>query len=122
MKRRSTFQRILAASVRHRSYSSRDRPAVTLKRVIPFMTGKDRTLLPGVLEYITEGIVPLIYTYYTSLFHSTDPTSPVEEDEEEIELAVPIASALIVSVLIKSRLIDQDSIVVIALCLSTGTG
>ena len=91
---RIQFQRLLAASVCRRSYSSRKRPAVTLRKAIPFITGEDGTLLPGVLEYLTEGIVPLLYTYYTSLF---DSTSPVEQDEEEFELSVQIASALVVS-------------------------
>ena len=71
---------------------------VTLRRAIPYMTGENGTLLPGVLEYITEGIVPLIYTYYSSLFVST---SLVEQDEEEFELSVQIASALLVSLSIK---------------------
>ena len=110
VERRSTFQRILAASVRHRSYSSRERPAVKLRKAIPFMTEEDGTLLPGVLEYITEGIVPLIYTYYTSLFQSTDPTSPIEQDKEEIATADPIASALIVSVLIRSTLMIKTAL------------
>ena len=86
---------MLAVPVCHRSYSSRERPAVKLSQFIPSMTGENGTLLPGVLEYITEGIVPLTYIYYSSLFARSCPT---EQDEEELELSVQIASALIVSI------------------------
>ena len=86
------FQRMLDVPVCHRSYSLRERPVVKLSQAIPFMTGEDGTLLLGVMEYITEGIVPLIHVYYSSL------SSPTEQDEEELEIAVQIASALIVSI------------------------
>ena len=93
--KKSLFQRMLDVPVCHRSYSLRERPAVKLSQAIPFMTREDGTLLLGVMEYITEGIVPLIHVYYSSLFARSSPT---EQDEEELEIAVQIASALIVSI------------------------
>ena len=91
----SPFRRMLDVPVCHRSYSSRERPAVKLSKTIPFMTGEDGTLQFGVLEYITEGVVPLIYYYYSSLLSRS---TPIEQETEELELSVQIASALIVSI------------------------
>lgn len=66
--------------------------AATTSKSMPYITGDDGKLLPAVLEYFTEGILPLLHVFYTSFFNPSGSNA-----EDEIKISVEIASALVVS-------------------------
>lgn len=51
-------------------------------------------LAPGLLDYLADGILPLLHTYYSNFFHPYD----MKEDQEEKEFTVSamIAKSLVV--------------------------
>lgn len=61
---------------------------------IPFITGEDGKLLPAVLEYFTEGIMPFLHVFFSTFF---DPPSDSAVANPEIKVSVQIAQALNVS-------------------------
>ena len=92
---RGPYRRALVPSVRRRTYSLGHKPVNISSSIknLPHYTREDGTVLPGVLEYFTEGIVPLLQNFFTILF---DPTG-LGALPNEGEIAVQVASALIVS-------------------------
>ena len=98
---RQQFRRGLVASVRQRTYSFSHRiTPMTLTantHNIPDMTGSDGKILPGFLEYFTQGIVLFLYVFYKFFFN----LKTIESDkqrETELRVTGEISSALIVSI------------------------
>ena len=92
---RGPYRRALVATVRRRTYSMGYK-IVKIKTPIknlPFFTREDGELIPGVLEYFTEGIVPFLNSFFNI---ALDPKLLNEIPNGE-EITVQIASALIVS-------------------------
>ena len=92
------FQQGLGTSVRQRTYSfsrfvTQETPTVIL-RYFPHITGSDRKMLPGFLEYFTQGIVYLLYVYYTFFFN---PSTAGDKQENELTVTEEISKALYVS-------------------------
>lgn len=62
---------------------------------IPHVPGEEGQLLIAVLEYLTEGIVPLLHAFYTLFFDSVECSE--EQHVIELEVSASIANALFVS-------------------------
>ena len=92
---RGPYRRALVSSVRRRTYSLGHKSVTITSSMkgLPYFTKEDGSVLPGALEYFTEGIVPLLQNFFTILF---DPTG-MGALPNEGEIAVQVASALIVS-------------------------
>ena len=92
------FQHGLGTSVRQRTYSfsrfvTQETPTVIIG-YFPHITGHDGKILPGFLEYFTQGIVYLLYVYYTIFF---DPSTAGDKQENELNVSGEISLALYVS-------------------------
>ena len=92
---RDPYRKALVSSVRRRTYSLGHKAVIVTSSMkgLRYFTKEDGTVMPGALEYFTEGIVPLLQNFFTFLF---DPTGS-EALHNEGEIAVQVASALIVS-------------------------
>ena len=92
---RGPYRKALVSSVRRRTYSLGHKAVIVTSSMkgLHYFTKEDGTVMPGALEYFTEGIVPLLQNFFTFLF---DPTGS-EALPNEGEIAVQVASALIVS-------------------------
>ena len=98
-KQRQLFKQGLGTSVRQRTYSfsrfvTQETPTVIL-RYFPHITGSDGKILPGFLEYFTQGIVWLLYVFYTIFF---DPSQAGDKKEHELNVTGEISMALYVSI------------------------
>ena len=92
---RGPYCRALVSSVQRRTYSLRHK-SVTITssmKSLPHYTREDGTVLPGALEYFTEGIVPLLQNFFHFLFKPTEAGALADEEE----IAVQVASAVTVS-------------------------
>ena len=91
---RDPYRKALVSSVRRRTYSLGHKAVIVTSSIkgLRYFTKEDGTVMPGALEYFTEGIVPLLQNFFTFLF---DPTGLSNEEE----IAVQVASALIVSLI-----------------------
>lgn len=79
---------------RQRTFTS-SQPKTNLKlnsSAIPLYSGLDGQLQPFMIEYLTEGIMPLLSTYLKFFFEP--------ESEDEIRVSIEIAEALLVSIYI----------------------
>ena len=98
---RQQVRRGLVASIRQRTYSfSRHIRPMTLTvttQNIPHMTGRDGEILPGFLEYFTQGIVLFLYVFY-KFFFSLDTAKNERQREMELRVTGEISRALFVSV------------------------
>lgn len=65
--------------------------------MIAFFLDETGNLIPGLLEYLADGVIPLLHSYYTTFF---DPDSLTKEAEKtkEFEISANIAKSLIVCV------------------------
>ena len=57
--------------------------------------GEDGSLKPGLLEYLVDGIIPLLYTYYSCFFSPSDAPSHFLQTHE-ITIAAQIFNKLLV--------------------------
>lgn len=89
----------LRASKRKRALSHSTKPPVAnpIGKTfnISHVPGEDVVQLLAVLEYLTEGIVPLLHAFYTSFFDPAE--DPGEQQAKELEVSTAIATALFVS-------------------------
>ena len=97
-KQRQLFKQGLGTSVRQRTYSfsrfvTQETPTVIIG-YFPHVTGHDGKILPGFLEYFTQGIVYLLYVYYTFFFN---PSNAGDKQENELTVTEEISNALYVS-------------------------
>ena len=96
------YRRALVASVHRRTYSMGHK-VVTIKsplKNLPFLTKEDGTLLPGVLEYFTDAVLPLLYNFFILYDPSTE---SVQSNTNHTEIALNLASAIIVSSLCTTK-------------------
>ena len=52
-------------------------------------------LIPGLLEYLADGAIPLLHSYYTTFF-DPDSLSKESEKSKEFEVSANIAKSLMV--------------------------
>lgn len=107
----------LRASLRRRSTSIVLPPTanpVTIGYNIPPGPSKDNELILSVIDYLTQGIIPLLHAFYTNYFDPVDLSS--EQLTKELTVSAAIATRLIV---ISSLIIVVNNTVTITylLCL-----
>ena len=68
------YRRALVSSVRRRTYSLGHKIIVIKSPIkgLPLFTRDDGTVLPGVLEYFTDAIIPFLFTFFTVVFDPSD--------------------------------------------------
>ena len=98
-KQRELFKQGLGTSARQRTYAfsrfvTQETPTVIIG-YFPHVTGHDGKILPGFLEYFTQGIVYLLYVYYTLFF---DPSTAGDKQAYELNVTEEISKALYVSI------------------------
>ena len=86
------YRRALVASVRRRTYSLGHKIIIIKSSIkgLPLFTKEDGTVLPGVLEYFTDAIIPFLSTFFTVVF---DPSDTINQKE----ITIKVFSGLIVS-------------------------
>lgn len=77
-----------------------------------FITDENGQLIPGLLEYLADGIIPLLNIYYSHFF---DPDGTHKEEQREQELAV---SAMITKSLM---VIDKNYVLVLDFLFLSGS-
>ncbi|XP_065894275.1 inositol 1,4,5-trisphosphate-gated calcium channel ITPR1-like isoform X2 [Dysidea avara] len=75
--------------ISRREKSTTEHNCMTSHCNIPFVTNQDGELMPDVLIYVFEGVLPLIQAYYTTLFDG------VHVSEDEVKISAHIASVLL---------------------------
>ena len=61
---------------------------------LPFFATKDRNLKPGVLEYFTEGIVPLLYNFFDIFVDRSGKRVTSDEKDTTVELGQKLLVSL----------------------------
>jgi len=82
-----------------RRYSASDRQRRfktprTKSKAVPFVTGDDGRLLPGLLLYFSDGILPLLKSFYAVFF---DPSAGMSDRDRRLRISSDILTALLVS-------------------------
>jgi inositol 1,4,5-triphosphate receptor type 1 len=92
--RRKTFS---AAKGEHRPLSTGGGPVmsrITSVNPVPGVTDENGVLYPDMLEYLADGIIPLLHTYY-SFYFDPNSLSKVEERQAEFDISSDIAKSLV---------------------------
>ena len=62
---------------------------------ISSLSGEDGRIKPGILEYLMDGIIPLLHAYYSSFFNPFD--TPIESQKiNEFDVSAQILNSLLV--------------------------
>ncbi|XP_019851941.1 PREDICTED: inositol 1,4,5-trisphosphate receptor type 3-like [Amphimedon queenslandica] len=86
-----------ASNRRRTSFSSAARPKKSSRilsvKIYPGITDERGQLIPGLLEYLADGVIPLLHSYYTTFF-DPDGLSKESEKSKEFEVSANIAKSL----------------------------
>ena len=94
----------LRASKRRKTHSDTNRPPVATpggkQHCVSHLPTEEGLLLLAVLEYLTEGIVPLLHAFYTQYFNPIECSEA--QNRKELDISAAIASALFVCSALKN--------------------